>query len=74
MYERSAIVLENYFDKLLGLNKENNLKTNYENYSKLIVQIKEYQKMIEEEESVIEKFDESASEIQGLQSKQKKII
>lgn len=73
MYERSAIVLENYFDKLLGLNKENNLKTNYENYSKLIVQIKEYQKMIEEEESVIEKFDESASEIQGLQSKQKKL-
>ena len=73
MYERSAIVLENYFDKLLGLNKENNLKTNYENYSRLIEQIKEYQKMVEEEESVIEKFDTSASEIQSLQSKQKNI-
>ena len=73
MYERSAIVLENYFDKILGLNKENNLKNNYENYSRLIQEIKEYQKMIEEEESVIEKFDESASEIQSLQNKQKKI-
>ena len=52
MYERSAIVLENYFDKILGLNKENNLKNNYENYSRLIQEIKEYQKMIEEEESV----------------------
>ena len=73
MYERSAIVLENYFDKILGLNKENNLKNNYENYSRLIQEIKEYQKMIEEEESVIGKFDESASEIQSLQSKQKNI-
>ena len=73
MYERSAIVLENYFDKILGLNKENNLKNNYENYSKLIQKIKEYQKMIEEEESVIVKFDESASEIQNLQNRQKKL-
>ena len=73
MYERSAIVLENYFDKILGLNKENNLKNNYENYSRLIQEIKEYQKMIEEEESVIGKFDESASEIQSLQNKQKKL-
>ena len=26
MYERSAIVLENYFDKKLGLDKENNIR------------------------------------------------
>ena len=31
MYERSAIVLERYFEKVFGFNKENNLKTNYEN-------------------------------------------
>ena len=30
MYERSAIVLENYFSKIFGLNKLKNLKTNYE--------------------------------------------
>ena len=32
MYERSAIILERYFDKILGITKENNLKTNYGNY------------------------------------------
>lgn len=73
MYERSAIVLENYFEKILGLNKENTLKNNYENYNRMINEIKEYQRIIGEEESVIEKFDESASEIEGLQNKEKKI-
>ena len=73
MYERSAIVLENYFEKVLGLNKENNLKNNYENFTKLIEKIKEYQKVIEEEENVISKFDQSASEIQDLQNKQNKL-
>ena len=73
MYERSAIVLENYFGKILGLNKENNLKNNYDNYNRMIDEIKEYQRIIGEEESVIEKFDESASEIEGIQNKEKKI-
>ena len=63
MYERSAIVLERYFEKLFGFHKENNLKTNYENYSKIIEELKEYQKTIEEEEKVIQKFDEVALEI-----------
>ena len=73
MYERSAIVLENYFGKILGFNKENNLKNNNENYNRMIDEIKEYQRIIMEEESVIEKFDESVSEIEGLQSNEKKI-
>lgn len=72
MYERSAIVLENYFEKLLGLNSDNNLKDNYLNFCKVIEKIKEYQRVIEEEESVIKKFEESASEIQELQKKQNK--
>lgn len=70
MYERSAIVLERYFEKIFGFNKENNLKTNYENYSKIIDVIKEYQKIIEEEEKVISKFDEVATEIEDIQNKQ----
>lgn len=73
MYERSAIVLENYFEKVLGLNKENNLRNNYENYNKIVEEIKEYQRMVEEEEKVINKFDESASEIESIQEKQSKI-
>ena len=40
MYERSAIVLENYFTKILGFNKPNNLKTNYQEYTQMIEEIK----------------------------------
>ncbi len=73
MYERSAIVLERYFDTLFGFNKQNNLKANYENYNKIIEEIKEYQKITEEEESIIGKFDEVAEEIQEIQNKQSKL-
>lgn len=73
MYERSAIVLENYFDKKLGLDKENNIRNNYENYKKIIEEIKEYQKVISEEENVISRFEESAKEIESMQNKQHKI-
>ena len=41
MYERSAIVLETYFEGVLGFNKGNNLKTNYDNYKRIIEEIKE---------------------------------
>ena len=73
MYERSAIVLERYFEKLFGFHKENNLKTNYENYSKIIEELKEYQKTIEEEEKVIQKFYEVALEIEEIQNEQEKL-
>ena len=70
MYERSAIVLENYFTKILGFNKPNNLKTNYQEYTQMIEEIKEYQRIIQEEEKIILKFDEVASEIEEIQNKQ----
>ena len=73
MYERSAIVLENYFDKKLGLDKENNIRNNYENYKKIIEVIKEYQRTINEEEKVIARFEEAAKEIETMQKKQQKI-
>ena len=73
MYERSAIVLENYFDKKLGLDKENNIRNNYENYKKIIEEIKEYQRTINEEEKVIARFEEAAKEIETMQKKQQKI-
>ena len=73
MYERSAIVLETYFEGVLGFNKGNNLKTNYDNYNRIMEEIKEYQRIIKEEENVIEKFDEVASEIEEIQKKQNKI-
>ena len=73
MYERSAIVLERYFQQLFGMQKENNIRTNFENYSETIEEIKEYQRIEEEEENVIEKFDTIASEIEEIQNEQMKI-
>lgn len=73
MYERSAIVLERYFEKIFGLNQENNLKTNYKNYEQIVKVANEHNKTSEEEEKVMEKFDEIASEIENIQSRQTKI-
>ena len=73
MYERSAIVLENYFTKILGFDKPNNLKTNYQEYTQMIEKIKEYQRIIQEEEKIILKFDEVASEIEEIQKRQTEI-
>lgn len=73
MYERSAIVLEKHFQKILGFNKENNIKENYENYEQIVTEAKEYQKIVEEEEQVIKKFDEVAQEIGEIQNTQAKL-
>lgn len=73
MYERNAIVLERYFEKIFGFVKENNLKTNFENYKKIIETINEYKKTADEEEVAIEKFDEVAGKIESIQKRQKKL-
>ena len=73
MYERSAIVLERYFEKLFGLENENNLKLTFENYGVLIDAITEYQKVLTEEEITINNFEKTANIIQGLQLKQEKL-
>ena len=53
MYERSAIVLERYMEKILKLNKDYNLKKNSENYNELIQEIENYQNVTEKELEVI---------------------
>lgn len=73
MYERSAIVLENYFSKIFGLNKLKNLKTNYEEYAQMIEEIKEYQRVMQEEEKIMKKFEEAAAEIEEIQKKQSQL-
>ena len=46
MYERNAIVLERYFDKLFGYNEKNNLRNSYKNYIELMDQIEKYKEAI----------------------------
>ena len=73
MYERSAIVLERYFNYLFGFQKEYNLKTNYQNFISLVDELQKYQAIVSEEEQVIKIFDEVAKKIQEIQKKQEKI-
>lgn len=73
MYERSAIVLEKYMEKVLKLNKQYNLKKNSENYSELINEIENYQNVTEKELEVIQEFDDTAKEIENLQQEQEKL-
>ena len=73
MYERSAIVLERYFNYLFGFQKEVNLKTNYQNFISLVDELQKYQAIVSEEEQVIKIFDEVAKKIQEIQKKQEKI-
>ena len=73
MYERSAIVLERYIEKILELNKPGNLKENSEKYSELVHEIEDYQIMAERELKVIQEFDDTAKKIQDLQQEQERI-
>ncbi len=73
MYERSAIVLEKYFNKIFGFNEKNNLKNLYNSYKNLIEETCKYQEIIEEEEKQIEQFDQIANEIRNIQQEQKKL-
>ena len=59
MYERSAIVLEKYIEKILRLNKVNNLRKNCENYSGLVNEIENFQLTSNKDLKVIQEFDDT---------------
>lgn len=73
MYERSASVLERYFNGIFGFDKKINLKTIYKDYKEIIEEIQKYQSILEEEDKVINEFDEVANEIRKIQKEQKNI-
>lgn len=73
MYERSAIVLERYMEKVLKFDKTYNLKKNNENYSELIAEIENYQIMTNKETKVIQEFDDAVAKIEGLQQEQERL-
>lgn len=70
MYERSAIVLERYFDEMFGFFNKMNPKLNYQNYKEMVEELQKYQTIVSEEEEVITTFDEVAKQIQTIQKKQ----
>ena len=73
MYERSAIVLEKYMDKIFEFSKAYNLKTNFLNYEELIKEICNYQVLTEKESKIIREFDDTVKQIERIQKEENKI-
>lgn len=73
MYERSAIILEKYYNNMFGFDKKENLKTIYKDFKYTIEEIQKYQDIVKEEDNIINEFDITANEIRQIQQEQKKI-
>ena len=73
MYERNAVIIERYFGKMFGYNIKNNIKCNFDNYSKLVEAAESYKKCTEEEEEIIIEYDIIANKITDIQKKQENL-
>ena len=70
MYERSAIVLERYLSKIFGQDNDTSIKASYKIYQDILAEMEKYQVITEEEEKVIDEFDEIAKKMKSIQKKQ----
>ena len=73
MYERSAIVLERYFNNVLGYSSENNLKVNFDNFCSLVGKLAEYQECYKQEQTAIQEFDNVTERLNTIQKNQEKL-
>ncbi len=73
MYERSAIVLERYFENLFGINKPSNLVQNYKNYCELFEKFNNFQIANNAEFTALEEFQASETAIEDIQSQEEKL-
>ena len=70
MYERNAIVIERFFNKMFGYDQKNNLKTNFRDYMELVEKLENYKKISEEEENIMQEYDLIANKIREIQNNQ----
>ena len=73
MYERSAIVLERYVEKILKFDKQFNLRSNYNNFKELIEELENYQIITTKEGKIIQEFEDTVRRIEDVQKEQEKI-
>lgn len=73
MYERSANLLEKFFNNILGTNEEINVKVLYKEYKELVEETKKYEELLESEDKIINEFDEIANKIRDIQKEQNKL-
>lgn len=70
MYERSAIVLEKYLNKVFGPDKESDIRISYETFKNVLEEMEKYQVITEEEEKIIDEFDDIVNKMQKIQKEQ----
>lgn len=73
MYERSAIVLERYFENLLEYRREGNLRDNFNNYCDLVEKLEKYQINYQKELAATQEYNESIEDIKVIQASQEKL-
>jgi len=73
MYERNAIVLERYFEKIFGFKEKDNLEQNYKNYRDLIEKYEKYTIATNAENVAAEEFDQVSNELKKAQKSQEKL-
>ena len=73
MYERSAIVLERYVEKILKFDKQFNLRSNYNNFKELIEELENYQIITTKEGKIIQEFEDTVRRIEDVQKEQERI-
>ena len=73
MYERSAIVLERYFENLLRYRVEGNIRDNFNNYCELVEKLEKYQINYQKEVVATEECEECLKQIKLIQTSQKKL-
>ena len=73
MYERSAIVLERYFENLLGYREEFNLRDNFNNYCELVTRLEKFQNNYQKELFATQEFNESIKKVRSIQAAQEKL-
>ena len=73
MYERSAIVLERYFDNWLGLKNDCNIRDNYKNYCNIVEKLEKYQVNYQKEVIATKAYNEVLRKIKEIQAEQKEL-
>ena len=73
MYERSAIVLERYFDNWLGLKNDCNIRDNFKNYCNIVEKLEKYQANYQKEVIATKAYNEVLRKIKEIQAEQKEL-
>ena len=73
MYERSAIVLERFFDNWLGLKNECNIRDNFKNYCNIVEKLEKYQINYQKEVIATKAYNDVLRKIKEIQAEQKEL-